>query len=165
MNIDNANLEKNYRMLMEIGSWNEALSKVYDHIKDSKDIMETVKKMSGNLEKEAKEKLLKTISGLEKKLDEFSSKMFTKRDQKGIQDNSKVLIPKIQNLQRLVSNSFMPVTQAAEVKHKKVKAELEKRLQEANELFEKEIEPFKKQIASSASSLFKKFEPVKIGDK
>ena len=165
LNIKNENLEKNFRLTMEIGQWYEALSEVYDHIKDTKGMFKTVKEMSKNLEKDAKKELLKKITALEKKLETFSEKIFTKRGQKGIRDNSHKLTNKISRLQRLVANSFRPPTQAAKVKYKKVKAEVEKHLQEANELFEKEVEPLKQHIAKSASSLFKKFKTIKIGGK
>ncbi|MCP5052847.1 MAG: hypothetical protein GY940_37105 [bacterium] len=157
--------QKNYRMAMEVDHWYKALIKVYKRLSDAKDILETVRKFKDNLDKDTKKDILKKATELEKKLKEFSGKLFGNRDQKGISDRSARLTSKISSAYRMVSDSIAPVSQAAKVKFGKVRAKLEQRLKEANTFFETDVENFKKELEKSGFSIFKPFEAVKLEEK
>jgi len=57
---------------------------------------------------------------------------------------------------------YEPVTQAAMVRYEKAKAALEKFLVQFNEVFEKDVENFKKLLQEANFTLFAPFTPLKV---
>jgi photosystem II stability/assembly factor-like uncharacterized protein len=164
LKIDMAQVEKGYKMEMEVGKWTEALADIHDGIEKTKKIIKTVKSFSEDLEEDKKKEMSKKCKALEKKLKEFSDKLFFSRDRKGIPDYSQILMMDIY-MMRYMSGDAIEVTQGAEVKFKKVKAKVEKCLKEANTLFKTDVENFKKDVQKSGFTLFKPFEPFSLEKK
>ena len=98
---------------------------------------------------------------MENKLKKFQYKIVRNPDIQGIYDTEDIVTYKINSVLRSFSDSYEPPTQATAVQYEKVKTLVKEFLEKINQLFQTEVEAFKKQVEQSGFSLFESFKPVK----
>ena len=144
LKIDKKILKKNYQLSMTVGGWFEVVTKAYRQIENTRKIIKTIEQYSKENKSKIMKELLKKGDKLDKKLKELALKIVPDREIQGINDTSHILSRKISSALRLVSDSFEPVSQAAEVKINKVKVDVKKIM----DTLQNEIRNIKKRFES-----------------
>lgn len=159
-------LKKNYAVNKEVNKWFETVLKANKEMQKTRKTIKTIKEaaMDMKIDKKKKRGLMKKSGELETKLKTLAETLFPDRSVQGIADRSASLSSKIFSLRRLVSSAIGPLTQAAEVKHGKVKALVNDFLNEYNTLYETDVEDFKKLVNDLKIGFFTPFEPLKTSD-
>jgi photosystem II stability/assembly factor-like uncharacterized protein len=157
-------LNKNNELAREMGTWIKALMKADREIKGTGDMIKTVLKLAQDqdVKKEDMKKLTEKAAALEKKLKELSEKMNPESKKQGFGDRSESLRFKLWGSYRQISDSFEPLTQAAEVGYKKTKVLVENFIKGYNTVFETDVEDFKKVVTEAGVSFFKPFKPLTL---
>ncbi|NIO81049.1 MAG: hypothetical protein GTN53_10605 [Candidatus Aminicenantes bacterium] len=157
-------LKKNQKLYHEMEGWIKAYMKANNEIKETTDMIKTVLKLvrSQDLKREDKRTLMQKGMKLQKKLKELSQKLNPESEKQGIADRSASLRMKFFRVYRSVAGAFEPITQATEVSIKKIKIQLQDFVKEYNNVFETDVEDFKKAVKESGVTFFKPFKPLSL---
>jgi hypothetical protein len=155
-------LKKNYHLSHKVGVMMMKVFGALREIRQTQKSIKTVMELVKDTDIKNKKELMAEAKVLDEKLKALSEKVRPDSHRQGIPDRSAALSSKIFMLFREVANNFEPLTQAAEVQLKKTKALVEEFFGEYNQLFQTEVEAFKKRVADSDVSLFKTFKPLSL---
>jgi len=157
-------LRENYETAKEIQGWMATLFKAYGQIVEAEKMLKSVQENAGSVEKEKKADLLKQGKALGEKLKGLREQVMPDRSEQGITDTGDLLGMQLFRLSGMVSNEFEPLTEPARVKYEQVQKMLTTYLADVNAVMEKDVADFTQTARDAGVSLFKTFEPVKLGE-
>ncbi len=109
---------------------------------------------------------MKAARALEAKLNELSEALNPTPPKQGIADRSAGLRTQVMRaVSGITRAGHEPISQAAEVRYEKVKKRAEAFLEKFNNVYQTDVENFKKLLKESDFSLFKPFKPLNLEDK
>ncbi|UCH95598.1 MAG: hypothetical protein JSV88_01795 [Candidatus Aminicenantes bacterium] len=158
-------LKNNYKLSRKIGYWMLNVFGALREIQGMGKTIKTVVELAKDADIKNKEELMEKAKVLGEKFKALSGKVRPDPNRQGIFDRTASLTGKIFRLYGMIANNFEPITQAAEVQYRKTKALVEDFLKDYNQLFEAEVEEFKKQVTDSGLTLFKPFKPLSLKEK
>jgi len=160
--VDMEILKANYQMNKKAQKLMETVNSAQRQIEDTRKAVKTVLEYArGNRSSKTRE-VLKAARDLDKKLEELAGVLNPVPPKQGIADRSSGLNSQVRQAVYGMSGGIEPINQAARVKLKKVEPKVEAFLEKFNNLYQTDVENFKKLLNESDFSLFKAFNPLKI---
>jgi len=161
--VDMAVLRKNYEMAKQAQELTRIVQSAQRQIQDTQRAIQTVRD-NARFNRSAKMKeVLEAAKSLEDKLKNLSEILNPTPRGQGSGSREDSLMAQVTSAVGGISRAgYEPVTQAAMVRYEKAKAALEKFLVQFNEVFEKDVENFKKLLQEANFTLFAPFTPLKV---
>jgi photosystem II stability/assembly factor-like uncharacterized protein len=166
LKVDMDVLKANYEMGKKAQQLSTAITEAGNRIEETKKAVQTVIGTTrANRTPETRD-LVKAARDLEKKLKELSETLNPTPPKQGIADRSAGLRSQVMVVVMMIMRvGNEPIDQAATVKYEKVKAKVEAFLERLNDVYQTDVENFKKLLKESGFSLFKPFKPLKLEGK
>ena len=162
MDVDLAVLKDNYAMAKQGQKLSTALSSVQTQLEETQKAITTVQEYARSNRLQNTHELIGAARDLDKKLKELSEILSPTPAKQGISDRSAGLSSYVRAAAFRRSSGNEPVSQAAKVKYEKAKVRLEAFLEKFNNVFQTDVENFKKKVEESGFTLFKAFKPLKL---
>lgn len=161
--VDMAVLKANYEMSKKVQELSRVIGDASQEIEAAKKAIQTIRETARDKGSQEIKDLLKAAGGLEKKLNEMSEILNPTPPKQGISDRSAGLSRQVMMaVYGMMSGGNQPITQANKVRYEKAKAKVNDFLEKYNDLFQTDVENFKKLVEESGFSLFKEFTPLKV---
>ncbi|MFW6159885.1 MAG: WD40/YVTN/BNR-like repeat-containing protein [Acidobacteriota bacterium] len=163
LELDRSVLEENYRMAKAAQSLTKAVTDALQRIRDTQKSIQTFREFAQKNREADLKKLIKEAGALEEKLKEFSETLNPTPPKQGIADRSAGLRSQVFRAVYMIQGAGIhPINEPAKVKYQRVKAELEKFLEEFNQFFQEDVENFAEKVKESGFSLFTTYKPVEL---
>ncbi len=160
--VDMEVLKANYQMSKKAQKLMETVNSAQRQIEETRKAVKTVQEYArGNRTSKTKE-VLKAARDLDKKLENIAGVLNPVAPKQGIADRSSGLNSQVRQAVYGMSGGIEPISQAAKVKLKKVQPKVEDFLEKFNNLYQTDVENFKKLLKETDFSLFKVFKPLKL---
>jgi photosystem II stability/assembly factor-like uncharacterized protein len=166
LEVDLEVLKANYEMGKKAQQLSTAISDAGNQLEETKKAVKTVIETARANQTPETEELMKAVRDLEAKLKELSETLNPTPPKQGIADRSAGLRSQVRRAMMMITRAGNePVSQAANVKYDKVKVKVDVFLKKFNEVYQTNVENFKKLLEESGFSLFKPFKPLELEDK
>jgi len=163
LKIDPAVLKANYEMGKKAQQLSTTITNAGNQIEETKKSIQSVIEAARTNRTPKTRDLMKAARGLEAKLKELSETLNPTPPKQGIADRSAGLRSQVMQAVRAMTRAGNePIGQAAKVMYEKVKVKAEAFLKKFNDVYQTDVENFKKVLEESGFSLFKPFKPLKL---
>jgi len=159
--VDLAMLKKNYEMAKQAQELSRTVQSAQRQIQEAQRAIQTVRDFARVNRSPKMKDVLAAANALEEKLKKLSETLSPTPIRQG--GRSEGLLSQVTSAVGGITRAgYNPISQAAMVRYEKAKAALEKFLTEFNEVFEKDVENFKKLLQEVSFTLFSPFTPLKV---
>jgi photosystem II stability/assembly factor-like uncharacterized protein len=166
LDVDLEVLKANYEMGKKAQQLSTAITDAGKQLEETKKAVKTVMETARAKDTPKAEELMKAARDLEAKLKELSEALNPTPPKQGIADRSAGLRSQVRRAMMMITRAGIePISQAAKVKYDKVKVKADAFLKKFNEVYQTDVENFKKLLEESGFSLFKPFKPLELEDK
>jgi photosystem II stability/assembly factor-like uncharacterized protein len=156
-------LKANYEKAKEAQKLSRVIQRASRQLQQTQRAIQTVRQYLRTSRTPKSADILKAADALEKKLKDLSETLNPTPTKQGMFDRSASLNSQVMSAVFGIARAGIePVSQAAEVKYEKVKPKVEEFLTKYNDVYEKDVENFKKMLQEAGFSLFGPFTPLKI---
>jgi len=166
LEVDLEVLKANYEMGKKAQQLSIAITDAGNQLEETKKAVKTVIETARAMGTPKAGELMKAARDLEAKLKELSETLNPTPPKQGIADRSAGLRSQVRRAMMMITRAGNePINQAAKVKYDKVKVKADAFLKKFNEVYQTDVENFKKLLEESGFSLFKPFKPLKLEEK
>jgi photosystem II stability/assembly factor-like uncharacterized protein/uncharacterized protein YoxC len=159
-------LKANYERGKKAQSLSNTINSAGQQIDETKKAIQTIVTAARTVRSPQTRDLMKAARGLEAKLNELSETLNPTPPKQGIADRSAGLRTQVRRAVSSITRAGQePISQAAEVRYERVKKQAEAFLEKFNNVYQTDVENFKKLLKESDFSLFKPFKPLSLEDK
>ncbi len=159
-------LKANYERGKKAQGLSNTINSAGQQIDETKKAIQTVVTAARTVRSPKTRDLMKAARALEAKLNELSEALNPTPPKQGIADRSAGLRTQVMRaVSGITRAGHEPISQAAEVRYEKVKKRAEAFLEKFNNVYQTDVENFKKLLKESDFSLFKPFKPLNLEDK
>jgi photosystem II stability/assembly factor-like uncharacterized protein len=163
LTVDPAVLKANYEKAKQAQGLARTIAQAGRQLQQTQRAIQTVKESARAARNPKAADIEKAADGLGKKLKELQEALAPTPLKQGIADRSGGLQSQVTNaVMGIIGVGVDPITQAAQVKYDKVAPKAEAFLAKLNEIYEKDVEAFKKELKDADFSLFGTYTPLKI---
>jgi len=166
LDVDLDILKANYERGKKAQSLSNMINSAGQQIEETKKAIQTVVTVARTVRSPKTRDLMKAARELEAKLKELSEALNPTPPKQGIADRSAGLRTQVMRaVSGITRAGHEPISQAAEVMYEKAKKQAEAFLEKFNNVYQTDVENFKKLLKESDFSLFKPFKPLNLEDK
>ena len=156
-------LKDNYEVAKKAQKLSQVIDDASREIEAVKKAVQTIRENARNNRSEEMIDLIKAAGDLDKKLNEMSEILNPIPPKQGIADRSAGLNRQVMMaVYGMMSGGNEPINEAAKVRYEKAVVKVGDFLERYNDMFQTDVENFKKLVEKSGFSLFKEFKPLKI---
>ena len=166
IDVDMGVLEANYEAGKNAQKLSDAINSASRQIDETRNTLKTLLDHARQNRDPKNKEIMKAAQDLDKKLKDLAEILNPTPPKQGIADRSAGLRMQVMRaVSGITRAGHEPISQAAKVRYEKTKPKVEEFLQKFNTVYQTDVENFKKMLKESDFSLFKPFEPIKLGVK
>jgi len=160
MDISVADMRKNQEYVEDIMKKVELLADAFDRIKESKETIESVKKLTPRGRDEKTQTLREATRKVEEAMKEMTKNLIQEESGQGISRNPDMITRKLWGL-RSALTAIEPLNDTEKLTIRQTEEALDKELEKVNVFYSEDWADFRKVVEESDLSLFKDYKPLK----